>query len=80
MIKNLTQKQKDALEKIAKVSKMDCWFSIDELGVWDLENSTRMDINEAVIQLADGATYSDILHAGPDAAYELINLLLKIVK
>lgn len=76
----LTPKEEEALEKLAKVSKMDCWFSIDEFGVWDRENKKHINTSEAIIELLDGATYSDILHTGPDEAYIIINLLIKIIK
>lgn len=76
----LTPKEEEALEKLAKVSKMDCWFSIDESGVWDRENKKHINTSEAIIELLDGATYSDILHTGPDEAYVIINLLIKIIK
>ena len=52
----------DLLEKLARRSKMDCWFSVDdEGGVRDRENGNRiMSTNKAVRQLIEGLTPYDI--------------------
>ena len=57
----LTADSIEVLRKLAKVSKMDCWFSIDDNGViTDLEdNNVVMNTCEAIYMLVDGASTQD---------------------
>jgi hypothetical protein len=59
----LTKEEYDVLNKIASISKMDCWFSIQESDdrttdfVVDLENGTKMSLAEGITMLNDGINY-----------------------
>ena len=59
----------DVLEKIAKRSKMDVWFMINNDNV-----VSRKDIHT----LFEGATTWDLEELSPDETYIIVNLLLKI--
>lgn len=53
--------EENALEKIAKISKMDCWFGIDDMGrVYDREGDIKGKTNKTrrilISQLIDGMT------------------------
>ena len=60
----LTQNQYDVVEKIARKSGMDCWFSIkqDAAGndsVYDLENKRTLPLRAGIEELAEGVTSYD---------------------
>ena len=59
----------DILEKIAKRSKMDAWFMINNNNV-----ASRKDIHT----LFEGATTWDLEKLTPDETYVIVNLLLKL--
>ena len=72
----------EILRKLAKVSKMDCWFSIDDNGViTDLEdNNTVMNTSEAIYMLLDGASSQDFEHLDDVEMRTLVLMLSNIVK
>lgn len=60
----LTQNQYNAVEKIARKSGMDCWFTIkqDAAGndsVYDLENKRTLPLRAGIEELAEGVTSYD---------------------
>ena len=60
----LTQDQYDVVEKIARKSGMDCWFSIkqDAVGndsVYDLESKRTLPLRAGIEELAEGVTSYD---------------------
>ena len=64
-IKTLSEEQYEVLYKIARKSKMDCWFLIKqhirgkhagEDYVYDLENGKQMSLRAGVNELAEGVT------------------------
>lgn len=58
----LTGEQADVLDKIARASGMDCWFSIgeDNTYIYDFENSERISLKEGIQTLYEGMTsYQD---------------------
>ena len=59
----------DVLEKIAKRSKMDDWFLI---------NNDNIVSKKDIRTLLDGATIWDLEGLSPDETYIIVNLLLKI--
>lgn len=69
----LSQKEIAILGKLAKRSKMDCWFSIGEDGkIRDLESKGKtISTRKAVAQLADGLTDYDmeVLENGEKTAF-----------
>ena len=67
------------LEKLARRSKMDCWFYADENGkVIDLEeNSRTIGTKRACKALVEGLTEYDIACLNPEEIITLLNLLNK---
>lgn len=68
-IKVLSEEQYNVLNKLAKKSKMDCWFCIKqhirgkhagEDYVYDLENGKPMSLRTGVAQLISGMTDVDL--------------------
>lgn len=68
-IKTFSEEQYDVLNKLAKKSKMDCWFCIKqhirgkhagEDYVYDLKNSKPMSLRAGVAQLVSGLTDVDL--------------------
>lgn len=58
----LTGEQADVLDKIARASGMDCWFSIgdDNTYIYDFENDDRLSLKEGIQTLYEGMTsYQD---------------------
>ncbi len=56
--KTLTQVEYDLLNKIARKTKTDCWFTIkqdknDEDYVYDLENSKKLPLDKGIVQLLE---------------------------
>ena len=72
----------EVLRKLAKVSKMDCWFSIDDSGViTDLEdNNTVMNTSEAIYMLMDGASTQDFEQLDDREMRVLVLMFASIVK
>lgn len=71
----LTQKQYDAVEKVARKSGMDCWFSIkqDSAGndsVYDLENKRALPLRAGIEELAEGVTSYDGIAEGEIKIFE----------
>lgn len=68
------------LEKIAKVSKMDCWFYIDRNGkVRDLESRNRQrSTRNSVRQLIDGMSKEDFDQLTDEDKWDLIQLMLRL--
>ena len=68
------------LEKIAKVSKMDCWFYIDRDGkVRDLESRNRhRSTRNSIRQLIDGMSKEDFAFLTEEDKWDLIQLMLKL--
>ena len=76
----LNDSEINILDKLAKRSKMDCWFLIDDKGrVRNLENYSRiMSTKKAVRQLTDGLTQYDIEGLTSNEVVTLLNLLLRL--
>ena len=72
----------EVLRKLAKVSKMDCWFSIDDSGViTDLEdNNVVMNTSEAIYMLMDGASTQDFEQLDDREMRVLVLMFASIVK
>ena len=72
----------EVLRKLAKVSKMDCWFSIDNNGViTDLEdNNAVMNTSEAIYMLMDGASTQDFEQLDDREMRVLVLMFASIVK
>lgn len=72
----------EVLRKLAKVSKMDCWFSIDDSGViTDLEdNNVVMNTSEAIYMLMDGASTQDFEQLNDREMRVLVLMFASIVK
>lgn len=72
----------EVLRKLAKVSKMDCWFSIDDSGViTDLEdNNAVMNTSEAIYMLMDGASTQDFEQLDDREMRVLVLMFASIVK
>ena len=68
------------LEKIAKVSKMDCWFYIDRGGkVRDLESRNRhRSTRNSIRQLIDGMSKEDFAFLTEEDKWDLIQLMLRL--
>ena len=72
----------EVLRKLAKVSKMDCWFSIDDSGViTDLEdNNAVMNTSEAIYMLLDGASTQNFEQLDDREMRVLVLMFASIVK
>lgn len=70
-----------ALENLARVSKMDCWFGIDQQGrIRDYENHSRvLSQRKGIKQLIDGATNKDLERIGSGDRASIIHLLFKLI-
>ena len=70
--------EENALEKIAKISKMDCWFGIDDMGrVYDREGDIKGKTNKTrrilISQLIDGMTRDTWDALTDDEKYNVVN-------
>ena len=58
MDRKLTTDEYNGLNRIARATKMDCWFSILEFGdkdvIWDMENNIILSIEEGLSQFVEG--------------------------
>ena len=72
----------EVLRKLAKVSKMDCWFSINDSGIiTDLEdNNAVMNTSEAIYMLMDGASTQDFEQLDDREMRILVLMFASIVK
>lgn len=79
-ILKLSQTQQEVLKKIARRSKMDCWFDINENGeIRDLENDGKIiSPRKACRELLEGATVFDLKDLDKYEVYSLLNLALKL--
>ena len=70
--------EENALEKIAKISKMDCWFGIDDMGrVYDREGDIKGKTDKTrrilISQLIDGMTRDTWDALTDDEKYNVVN-------
>lgn len=76
----LTGEQADVLDKIARASGMDCWFSIgeDNSYIYDFENNEKLSLKEGIQVLQEGMTsYQDYeMSTGEISVFE--DLLIKM--
>lgn len=80
----LTNKEYKLLCKIARQSKMDCWFYIKQTKkgedyVYDLENRKRMSIRTAIYQLMEGIEGMYDEYLDEQDRETMILLLLKLI-
>ena len=77
----MSDAEMNALEYLAKVSKMDCWFGITDHGVvYDRENGARfINPKTAIYNLIDGATEYDIQEIGHYDSLTIMNLLARLM-
>lgn len=79
----LTSSEFNVINKIARKSKMDCWFCIKERKrneveynyVFDCENNKGMSLRQGIKQLIDGIIEENILELTEYEKYILIKLL-----
>ena len=78
----VTSNEVRALNRLAYISKMDCWFFIADNGkTFDLESSTpnKPKNNKRMIsQLLDGATMEDLALLSSEMCYHLLKITLKL--
>ena len=78
----LNENEINVLNHIAKSSKMDCWFFVNENGeTIDLESRCNRKKNNIrmIKQLFFGVTESDIANIGSRDTYVLFNILNRII-
>lgn len=80
----LTQEEYDLLSDIARDTKMDCWFVIQQTGdgedmVYDLENGKPLLLSDGVFQLLDGTTDEDLEQLSTSDLLTLVKLLVKLL-
>ena len=80
----LNHDEYELLIKIARKSKMDCWFQIKQSVkgddyVFDLENRKRLSIKTAVRQLMEGIEGMYDFYLAENDYITLINLLIKLI-
>lgn len=76
----LTVDQYNALNRLATVSKMDCWFYIRQQPdgsdvVWDLEDDEAMPLLKGIRQLIDGMVEEDFKALTPAEQFTIAKLL-----
>lgn len=81
---NLTQEEYYLLSDIAKDTKMDCWFAIQQNGdgedlVYDFENGKHLLLSDGVFQLLDGTTDEDLEQLSTSDLLTLVKLLVKLL-
>ena len=81
---NLTQEEYYLLSDIAKDTKMDCWFAIQQTGdgediVYDFENERHLLLSDGVFQLLDGTTDEDLEQLSTSDLLTLVKLLVKLL-
>lgn len=71
------------LNKIAKISKMDCWFHIvtidDNDVVYDIENNIHLSLRQGVHELIDGLIEETYFELTNQEVFALIKLLGDLV-
>lgn len=80
----LNHDEYELLTKIARKSKMDCWFQIRQNAkgddcVFDLENHKRLSLKSAVRQLMEGIEEMYDFYLAENDYKTLINLLIKLI-
>lgn len=83
----LTSYEFNVINKIARKSKMDCWFCIKEGKsngieydyVFDCENNKRMSLRQGIKQLIDGVIEENILELTEYEKYILVKLLGQLI-
>ena len=80
----LTNAEYKLLNKIARKTKMDCWFYIKQNKkkqdyVFDIENGKRLSLKCGIKQFIDGVIDTDIFELSDDEKFILIALLGKLV-
>lgn len=81
---NLTQEEYYLLSDIAKDTKMDYWFAIQQTGdgediVYDFENERHLLLSDGVFQLLDGTTDEDLEQLSTSDLLTLVKLLVKLL-
>lgn len=76
----LTNAEYEVLNKIARKTKMDCWFYIKQNNkgqdyVFDLEYRKRLSLKCGIKQLIDGIIDIDIFELSDNEKFTLIKLL-----
>jgi len=76
----LSNKEFELLDKIARKSKMDCWFMIKQTKkgddyVYDVEEGKRMSLRKGIAQLLEGIEDMYELYLSGQDYETLINLL-----
>lgn len=83
----LTNSEFDVINKIARKSKMDCWFCIKEGKnngedydyVFDCENGKKISLRRGIKQLIDGVIEENILELTEYEKYILVKLLGQLI-
>lgn len=81
--KRLLDDEYNALNKISRATKMDCWFSLDSVNgvdyVYDCENGVRMSLRKGISQLVDGMVepVEDEFYRLSDCEVRAFNILLQ---
>ena len=80
----LSSEEYDLLNKIAKKSNMDCWFSIRQTKkgddfIDDLENGKRLSLATGIYQLMEGIEGMYDMYFNESEYVIIINLLLSLL-
>ena len=80
----LSSEEYDLLNKIARKSKMDCWFSIRQTKkgddyIYDLENGKRLSLATGIYQLMVGIEGMYDMYFNESEYVIIINLLLSLL-
>lgn len=77
---SLGESEVKLLQRLARLSKMDCWFDMQEDGkVFDLENESKQtSTKHACRQLLDGLSMEDLEHLNNNEMYTLLNIALMV--
>lgn len=80
----LSNKEFELLDKIARKSKMDCWFMIKQTKkgddyVYDVEEGKRMSLRKGIAQLLEGIEDMYELYLSGQDYETLINLLRRFL-
>ena len=80
----LSSEEYDLLDKIARKSKMDCWFSIRQTKkgddyIYDLENGKRLSLATGIYQLMEGIEGMYDVYFNESEYEIIINLLLSLL-
>ena len=80
----LTNEEDEVLNKIAGITKMDCWFCIKQNKkgqdyVFDFETRKRLSLRCGIKQLIEGVIDTDIFELSDDEKFILIALLCELI-